>query len=193
MPKIVDEAEQRRRIREAACRVFAERGLAGTGLTHVAAAAGMRRPNIYHYYAGKEALIRAMADELLAEEEALFTALLDGPGDALRRVERLAESVTELIDRWVSMGGLLLQLWAHEPRRVQPFLQRIRALLSATIHAGQRDGSIAASLCPELAAGAVIGLLDGILLQVFIDSTAFRDTAELRREVAGAVRRMLTQ
>ncbi|HIE60581.1 MAG TPA: TetR family transcriptional regulator, partial [Microbacterium sp.] len=41
MPKIVDAEVQRDEIRDAARRVFAERGVRGTGLAPVAAAAGM--------------------------------------------------------------------------------------------------------------------------------------------------------
>ncbi len=191
MPKIVDEAEQRRLIREAACRVFAERGLAGTGLTHVAAAAGMRRSNIYHYYTDKEALIRAMADELLAEEEALFASFLDGSDRPLERVERLAAALTGLIDHWTSVGRLLLQLWAHEPQRVQPFLRRVRERLSNTIREGQREGEIAAGLSPDLVAALIVGLLDGLLLQVFIDRSAFQDADALRRTLVTTVHRIL--
>ena len=69
MPKVVDTAVQRREIRRAARRVFARRGVASTGLTHVAEAAGMGRSSLYHYYADKASLVRDLTRELLAEEE----------------------------------------------------------------------------------------------------------------------------
>ena len=76
MPKVVDAAEQRSRIREAARQVFARRGVAGTGLVHVAKAARISRSNLYHYYPDKAAPFRDLAQELLDEEEALFRAAL---------------------------------------------------------------------------------------------------------------------
>ena len=74
MPKLVDSVEQRREIRSAARRVFARRGVAGTGLTHVAQAAGMGRSSLYHYYPDKAALMRDLLCEVMGEEESFFAA-----------------------------------------------------------------------------------------------------------------------
>jgi len=191
MPKIVDAEEQRRRIRDAARRVFSRHGLAGTGLARVAAAARMGRSNLYHYYPHKNALIRDLADELLAEEEALFAGVVAGPGSPLARIEHLAAAVTELFGRWLDTGQLLLQLWANEPRRVRPFFHRIRAALTAIIREGQREGEIADRVSPGLAAGLVIGLIDGLLLQAFLDPRAFPEPAEVQSALVDAVHRML--
>ena len=69
MPKIVDARAQRGEIRRAARRVFSRRGVAGTGLAHVAEAAGMGRSSLYHYYADKASLLRDLVRDLLAEVE----------------------------------------------------------------------------------------------------------------------------
>ena len=69
MPKLVDRVEQRREIRRAARHVFARRGVAGTGLTHVAEAAGMGRSSLYHYYPDKAALMRDLLREVMTEED----------------------------------------------------------------------------------------------------------------------------
>ncbi|MFQ5477887.1 MAG: TetR/AcrR family transcriptional regulator [Candidatus Krumholzibacteriia bacterium] len=192
MPKIVDEAEQRRRIRDAARRVFAERGFVSTGLAHVARAARMHRTNLYHYYADKDALIRDLAEELLAEEEALFARALEGEGSPLQRIESVTADVAALFSYWGSTGKLILQLWANEPRRVRQAVRRIRDRLASAIREGQESREISATLAPDAAAAMVVGLLDGVLIQVFLDRKAFADSEGLRKAMCDSVRRILS-
>lgn len=47
-----------------ACRLFAERGYAGTSLTDIADAVGLTRGAIYYYFKNKEALLEAIVREL---------------------------------------------------------------------------------------------------------------------------------
>lgn len=48
------------RILRAAAACFRERGVEGTSMGDIAAAAGLQRPNLYRYFAGKEALLLAV-------------------------------------------------------------------------------------------------------------------------------------
>lgn len=192
MPKVVDEREKRRAIRRAARRVFSKRGLVGTGLAHVATEAGLSRANLYNYYPDQAALVRDLADELLAEEDALFRAALEEEGSPLERIERLTAAVTELFQRRVGMGTLLLQIWANEPRYVRPLLRTVREVLAGLIREGQRRGEIRRRLAPEAAAAVVVAMIDGLLLQFFIDPRAFPDPRSLRRTLIQAVRRTLS-
>ena len=96
MPKLVDARVQRAEIRDAARRVFSRRGVAGTGLAHVAAAAGMGRSSLYHYYPDKASLLRDLVRDLLREEEAIFLDALRGAGAPLERIERLVERQAQI-------------------------------------------------------------------------------------------------
>jgi len=58
--KRLDPADRRRLIDDAAARLFAERGYAGTRLNDVAAAAGVTKPMLYRHYASKKALHLAL-------------------------------------------------------------------------------------------------------------------------------------
>src|SRR6478735_4729695 len=61
-------AERRQHLVEAALPVFAERGYAGTELGDVAAAAGVGRPLLYHYFkGGKEDLYVAVLEHAWSE------------------------------------------------------------------------------------------------------------------------------
>jgi TetR/AcrR family transcriptional repressor of nem operon len=55
-------AETRQRIITAAAELIQEHGVASTTMEHVRAAAGVSSSQIYHYFADKEALVRAVID-----------------------------------------------------------------------------------------------------------------------------------
>lgn len=191
MPKRVDSVAQRREIRDAARRVFARRGIAGTGLVQVAEAAGMGRSSLYHYYPGKDALVRDLARDLLAEEERLFAEVAAAEGRPLDRIAGLAAGLVGLFREWAAVGRVLLELRSSDTRRFRGFFRRIRANLARVVAEGQRRGEIASDLDPELAAATVIGAIDGLLLQHYVDPRAFGDLGALAAALERDVRRML--
>lgn len=78
--------QMRRRILDAAEAVFAERGYAGATTAAIAQQAGLPKANLHYYFGTKEALYRAVLDDILA----LWLAGADGirpeaePAEALR-------------------------------------------------------------------------------------------------------------
>ena len=190
MPKQVDAALQRQEIREAARRVFASRGVRGTGLAHVADAAGMGRSSLYHYYPDKEALLRALIDETLAEERALFRTCLRSEGSVLERVQRLLDGCIAMLDAWASLGRLFLDLRLRDVEGFREFFREIRDELTAVIDEGRRRGEVARDVDPPLAAATLIGAIDGLLFQHFLDAEAF-DPEAMRRELGRFARRTL--
>lgn len=194
MPKIVDVSKQRRHIRRAARRVFARRSPETTGLVHVAKLAGVGRATLYHYYADKASLLRDLARELLVEEERAFEETLRSEGSPLTRIEGLAAGLTDVFAQWSAVGRMLLDLWFRDAKRSRRFFRRIRQNLAQLVAEGQARGEIAAHLDPEVSAGMVIGMIDGILLQQFVDPAAFAmKRGALRAGLAEGVRRMLRQ
>ena len=191
MPKIVDTEAQRRNIRQAARHVFAQRGVTGTGLTHVADHLGMSRSSLYHYYPDKASLVAALSTELLEEEVRLFHAATHGEGTALARIERLAAGVSDLFAEWSDLGRMFLQLWSTDAARFRPLFRRLRKNLAQVIAAGQRAGEIDTHLEPTMAAAIVIGAIDGLLLQHLVDPRAFRDLDALSASLVAAVRKGL--
>ena len=191
MPKVVDRDEQRARIRSAARTVFARRGLARTGLTHVAKAAGVSRPTLYHYFADKKALVRDLAAELLEEEEQLFAQALAAPGPIVTRLERLADAVVDRFGAWADHGGALLEAWAEDPNSVRAVLRQVRADLAAMIRQAQRAKEIAPGARPEDIALLIIGLIDGLMIQVFLDPKGVPPTQATKRALRDALQRLL--
>jgi AcrR family transcriptional regulator len=191
VPKIVDADEQRALIREAARAVFARRGVGGTGLARIAAEAGISRTGVYHYYPDKETLVRDLARELLADEERFFEEALRAPGHIEARITRLADGVLERFAAWAEYGRPLLEIWAQEARRLRPLLERLREALAALIVEGQRSGEIARELAPQETAALLIALIDGLMLQVFIDPARVPPSRALRAALVATLRRIL--
>ena len=187
MPKVVDVVAQRRQIRQAALRVFGRRGAARTGLAHVAAAAGMGRSSLYHYYPDKDALVRDLVRDLLAAEESLFSDAAHASGRPRERIETLTVRLTGLFEEWTTVGRLLLELRSRDARLFRPFFRRVREVLASLLVEGQRAGEVDAELDPPLAAATLIGAVDGLLLQHAVDPTAFPDPDALRTTLVRVV------
>ncbi len=192
MPKVVDATSQREEIRAAARRVFSERGVRGTGLAHVAEAAGMGRSSLYHYYPHKDALLADMADEMLEQEQELFRACLRAEGSPIERLEGLARACGLLFPEWAALGRGLMDLRLEDVKGMRGFFRAIRRDMAAVIAEGQADGSIAASPSPELQASILIGALDGLMLQYFIDARAFPSADDLADALALITKRMVS-
>ena len=191
MPKLVDPVRQRREIRSAARRVFSRRGVAGTGLTHVAAAAGMGRSSLYHYYPDKASLMRDLLREVMTEEESFFAAAVRGEGTPLERAERLAKLLAGMFPEWTAVGRMLFDFRLRETRGFRPFFRRIRNHLASLIAEGQRLGEMDPRLDPSLGAATLIGTVDGLLLQHLVDPLAFSDPQALENALVLAVRKLL--
>ncbi len=59
------QAKNRAAIKRAALKVFSENGFLGSTLDQIAAACSMSKPNVLYYFSGKEAIHRALLEELL--------------------------------------------------------------------------------------------------------------------------------
>ena len=193
MPKLVDSAIQREEIRAAARQVFAARGVRGTGLTHVAQAVGMGRSSLYHYYADKEALLADMVSDMLAQERQLFRACLAAEGAPLARLERLAGAAAALFPGWAEFGRVFMDLRLEDAREMGGFFRAVRADLAAVIAEGQADGSIALAPAAEVQASILIGAIDGLLLQYFIDEASLPTPEQLARDLVTVTRRMVAR
>jgi len=191
MPKIVDPEKQRAEIRGAAWRVFAARGVQGTGLEHVARHMGVSRTSLYHYYPDKDSLVRDLTEELLREEERAFLAALNRAGSALERIDRLSDDLTSVFADWLAVGTMFLDLRHLGDDRFRRFYRKARKLLANLIAEGQQSGEILPALDAGMASAAVIGMIDGLLLQYLIEPRAFADLARMREQVRGLVRRGL--
>lgn len=192
MPKVVDANSQRDEIRAAARRVFALRGVRGTGLAHVAEAAGMGRSSLYHYYPDKSALLADMVHEMLEQERRLFRSCLNADGSPLERLEGLARACAALFPEWAAFGRVIIDLRLEDAKGLRKFFRVIRHDMAAVIAEGQADSSIAGSPDAAVLSSILIGAIDGLLLQYFIDPRALPSPDILAQALVDVTNRMVS-
>ncbi len=167
-------AETRRDILAAAYRVFAEKGYAQATIDDVAATGGVSKGAIYHHFASKEELFRALLDDHRHE--------IEGMRAAIDRAATFSEILRGVVGVWLEhyrsdplFMPLSLELRVQATRApwarafVADFYSQLRALIAGLLRAGQSAGFVRADLEVDAAATLLFGVLDGPCLQAAID------------------------
>jgi TetR/AcrR family acrAB operon transcriptional repressor len=192
------EAQQTRHaLLDAAESVFEQRGVAGTSLQEVAAAAGVTRGAVYWHFRDKADLYNAMMDRaVLPFEQHWLQPAADDKADPLRRLRELLLDILgqiaadERLQRVVSISTHKVEyvgeLDAIRERHLQvraQALSRFERLLRLAAAAGQ----LAPGVVPKPAARALHALVDGLINNWMLDRRAF----ELKRVGRAAVLQLL--
>jgi AcrR family transcriptional regulator len=113
----------RRRLREAALEVFAQRGYAATTIDDIAAAAGASRATFYRHYRSKADVIRELV-ATLTERERIWEGL-GRLGDSSREdVEAWLREVIDLYDAHRSYFLAVEQAVAVEPELTEAYYRQ---------------------------------------------------------------------
>jgi AcrR family transcriptional regulator len=171
VPKEVDHAARRRELADAACRVIARNGLAGTTLAHVAAESGWSIGSIRYYFPDKDELVAAAlwrvgerVDDRIRQRTAGGMTMND-----------LRIAATELLPLDADRCEMaLVHLAFLAQAAVVPALaaaaegaaQRLQEPLAARIAHLVQAGELPARLDPEHEAARLRVLLDGLRLQL---------------------------
>jgi TetR/AcrR family fatty acid metabolism transcriptional regulator len=160
-PKVTD---KRRRILDAAVRVFARKGYFSARVSDIAKKAGVADGTIYLYFRSKEDLLGRLFDEVMSEHLVLAR-------EAVRALPSAPERLRAIAERHLSVLGEnreLAAVFQVELRQSTRFMERFTAswlrdyfaLLDEVIEAGQRDGSLRADVSRTLGAKMLFGALD---------------------------------
>lgn len=165
-------------IIDAAIRVLARQGYAKTSLLDIAKEAGMSKGALHYHYPSKEALIHAVLEAACNAVQLRTRAAWspsDNPFEALRRsLEELWAARAEQTDEAMVVADLLaLSLYndALRPRLAEFYelgAQQIRAYLEDHLISLGLEPRISLDILPRI----VIGLLDGLVMQAFVDPDA---------------------
>jgi AcrR family transcriptional regulator len=175
MPKLSDttRAQRRQHILTSAWRCFSRDGFHATSMDDVIAATGMSSSAVYRYFRSKEQIIRASAEEGVANVRQIFVALLDRdpcPDPA----ETLTFLVAELHRRTdnpdYDMTRLALQTWAETLR--DPVLHhRVRQLyVDALEHAAELaqrwcdNGYLPSGADTKAVAATLFSIMQGLVM-----------------------------
>lgn len=159
-----------RAILEAAASLFARDGFHKASTNDICREAGISSAGLYQYFASKEALILAIAEEHRRRDLRRTAALRDGP--FLAAVARAAESAGPAEDPFDD-GRLVLEIFAESARNpaVREVLVRaerdVLELLGQIVAEAQAAGELRADIKPEDAAQVIVCLSDGFYCRGF--------------------------
>jgi AcrR family transcriptional regulator len=102
MPELSAAAARRHHIVTAAMSVFSRYGYTRTTMNDIAKAAGLTRPTLYQSFPDKEAVFRAVIDEMATQ---LFATIQEG----LAKYQGLAEKLRFACESWGAAGFALVQ------------------------------------------------------------------------------------
>jgi len=158
-------ADKRKRILDAAVRVFAEHGYHGARVGDIAKDAGVAHGLLYHYFASKDEVLRTIFVENWGELVARFRAVeaadepaaakLEGIAKILLRTWRNDPALVTVMVREVARSQLL-QEQVEDVREAFTILQRV-------IEEGQSTGAFRRDLDARLASWVVYGGLEEVL------------------------------
>jgi AcrR family transcriptional regulator len=157
-------------IIEAATAVFAEKGFDGATMAEIADEAGINKATIYLYFDSKDALIRAIAEQVFAQELADLQAACASPGTAAGRLNAFYKALIAGELEVLPLMPIIYEFYALGLRRedvravLADFMNRSAALLEATIQEGIEAGEFS-STDADKAARALVALMDGTVLQ----------------------------
>ncbi|MEO0324747.1 MAG: TetR/AcrR family transcriptional regulator [Myxococcota bacterium] len=160
--------DKRERILSAAIRVFAQNGFYSTRVSEIANAAGVADGTIYLYFENKDhVLISIFEDRIgkLIEVMKRTVAEATDPREQLRRVIALQlgqveenRDLAEVVTVNLRQSSTLLKQYAT------PLFVKYLEVIAGVIAAGQKQGVFRADLSPRIAARALYGGVDGIML-----------------------------
>jgi AcrR family transcriptional regulator len=157
--------DKRRRILEAAVRVFAAQGYDASRVGDVAKEAGVAYGLVYHYYESKEAVLEAVFREAWGRLLAAVALAEETGANAAEQLELVVKIVLRAWRDDPDLVRLLVREVTRNPH-IQDELDEIGqafASLERMVSRGQADGTFRVELDPKLAAWMLYGALEEVL------------------------------
>jgi TetR/AcrR family fatty acid metabolism transcriptional regulator len=157
--------DRRRRILDAAVRVFARSGYHGSRVGDIATEAGVAHGLLYHYFASKD--------------EVLETVFRENFGQLLERFRAVEAADEPAPDKLEGIAKILLRTWRNDPDLVTVMVREVArspqlqaqvdevreafAIVQRVIEQGQADGTFRRDVDAQLASWVVYGGLEEVL------------------------------
>ena len=170
--------DRRSAILAAAGKVFHAHGYAATTMEAVAAEAGVAKGSLYNYFRSKQELFTQLFTETIAADEAEVEQLVAEPIPAAEKLQKLLDNVFVQLERYTTIGGLMLEFWATAARQqhrgelaemFEQMFSRWRRRIAAIVSQGIESGQFRADIDPEVAASLILAVVDGIIVQSILD------------------------
>jgi len=161
-----------KQIKEAALKLFSEKGFHNTTITQISEAADLGKGTIYWYWKSKEELAFSLVEEMLRDFLALIEKARDAEGPAAERFERMVTEVAELYYRETEYLRLLWKFRVDRSyifsedytSRVASYYVRMREALETMLEQGIRGGEFR-KMDSKRTAFILLGIAEGLELE----------------------------
>ncbi|XVV08569.1 TetR/AcrR family transcriptional regulator [Actinoplanes sp. CA-131856] len=179
MPRVSEQyrADRRAEILGAAARLFAADGFHSTSMADIIGASGLSAGAVYRYFRSKDEIIGSVAEMALSNADEIFQALLaDGatpsPEQAVHAsIEAISGQLINVADSGADITRIGVQVWAEALRspelavRVNVVYRGLRRHFAEVARRWQAAGHLPADAVPEDVGAAMLGLVQGFVLQ----------------------------
>lgn len=149
--------ERRRQIMDAALKIFAQKGLAATMISDIAAASHLSYGLIYHYFHDKEELYIALVERAMQGTLRLTEEVMAQPGTPWERLYSLCRIMVDGARETPEYFRIMLQAQVSEAPSsavhvlMNQYGERIWGNITTLIREGQQAGDVVAGNPNELA------------------------------------------
>ncbi len=171
--------DKKKRIIEAAARVFAQKGYAGAAVADIAVKAEIGKGTIYAYFDSKEDLFFAVFEWFMLQTGAAAKVSISHlGGSAAQRLEALSDSIMGMWDEIQDAFILTIEFWAASSssqmrERFKDAFRRMyeefRAIVVSLIRDGIERGEFRSDVNAESVAAALVGTWDALFLQAWFE------------------------
>jgi len=173
-PKLGMGPLRREQIVRATIRCLARVGYAGLTMKRVASEARVSQGILHYYFRDKAAMLAAAALRVTADLDRRVAAQARGARDARTRLRAVIHACLETAVESRDFWTVFIEFWGealHDRRLAAVNRQayaRARRLIGVVLERGRATGHVR-RVNPEEAAAVVLGLLDGLSLQLTFD------------------------
>ena len=175
MPKVTQEYRDARRtqILDAARRCFVRNGFHETSMQDLFAEAGLSSGAVYRYFASKDDVILAIAEENMADVVAMIHSIATNPAQ-----QGLGPAIADALEMIRAkhaeyhLGAMAVLVWSEalrNPSLAQRFdnsLAQMRVDLASAVREHQAEGTLPRDASPKALAALFMSIIPGYILQL---------------------------
>jgi AcrR family transcriptional regulator len=188
-------AETREGIVSAALRLFAERGFASASIAGIAEAAGITKGAIYWHFDSKDALFKAILDQIRHDWQDVVRNPLEREPDPLRKIELLFDQYALFLKRepevCLFLQRVLLEPEGDYAKQVARVFDRTQAFVAGILEDAKRAGQLDSQLDSAIVARTILISLTGVTAHCHASRGLSVDAvvAELKQQILSRTKR----
>ena len=160
--------DKRKRILNAAIKVFAKHGFYATRVSEIAKEAGVADGTIYLYFKNKDDVLLTIFEEGIGRLQKLLQETVDKHPTAEQRLRRIVEIQLGLLEGERELAEVITVNLRQSPtllrEHARPHFTKYLELIAGVVQDGQREGALRNDVNAMVVARALWGGLDGIAI-----------------------------